>query len=339
MMKRLVLISFAAVTLSGCAEKPAGLPVRIAQGGVVFGGNLRVSESGRPISMAPEHMIGISGNRIGNQIHCGLMRLDPMALTPVPAIAERVETDTTAMRYIFHLRQGVLFHDVSCFGRASREVTAHDVAFSIERICRPGSTAFESTYKGRIAGADLFHDAMTDVIQGLTVLDDYTLSITMVRPDASFLHILAQPVAAVISKRAFEDCGDDNVGVGPFRVAVERDELVLVRNADYLVTDAFGNQLPYLDSVTISFFSSKELALENLLQGRLDLVTGIYLDPVRSLMEQHKDEFTGQNPRLVMQRNDDAAEFEIYAIHSSRLVGFRENFLGHRDFAILQLKQ
>lgn len=338
-MKRLVLISFLVVTLISCTNMPTISPARVAKGNVVLGGNLRVSEAGRPTSLAPEDLLNLSGTRIGNQIHCGLMRLDPTDLTPMPCIAKRVETDTSGMTYIFHVRQGALFHDAPCFGRASREVTAHDVAFSIERICRPGSPAFESTYKGRIAGADLYYEAMTDRIKGLTVLDDYTLSITLTKPDNSFLHVLSQPIAAVISKRAFEKCGEEWIGVGPFKVAADKEQLVLVRDADYFGTDAFGNQLPYLDTVSFYFFSAKELALENLLQGNLDLVTGIYLDPVRSLMEQHTAEFTGPTPKLVMQRNDDAADFEIYSVHSSKLIGFRENFLGHRDFSVLQLRR
>jgi hypothetical protein len=39
-----------------------------------------------------------------------------------------------------------------------------------------------------------------------------------------------------------------------------------------------------------------------------------------------------------MQRSDDAASYEIYAVHTSRLVGFRENFLGHRDYSVVQFR-
>jgi hypothetical protein len=50
-------------------------------------------------------------------------------------------------------------------------------------------------------------------------------------------------------------------------------------------------------------------------------------------------EFSGPDAKFMMQRSDDAATYEVYSIHSSRLIGFRENFLGHRDFSVVQMKR
>lgn len=340
-MRHLLLIFGLAVTASSCQQSESRSHGRAAKGDVHLGSTLRLAEIGLPESFQPEHLLSAVGHRLGNQVHCGLLRLDPVTLLPVPGIADRYETDSSGLTYVFHLRQGVKFHDSPCFGRLSREVTANDAAFSLRMLCRPGSPVFESTLKGRVEGADRFHMAMTDDIPGIRVIDDYTLQVTLTRPDESFLIVLAQPTAGIISQSAYVDCDMSVVGAGPFVPVAQRSaagDLTLVRHQDFFATDAFGNRLPYIDSITVTLIPSKEVALERLLVGELDLVTGVYLDPVRSLLERHADEFTGADAKFMMQRNDDAATYEIYAIHSARLMGFRENFMGHRDFSVAQLK-
>lgn len=340
-MKHVLLILAVTVTAASCQQTKAPTPARIAKGDVRLGGVLRISEPAEPESFAPEHLLSAVGQRLGNQVHTGLLRLDPQTLLPVPAIAESYETDTSGLTYVFHLRQGVKFHDDQCFGRGSREVTAHDVAFSLGLLCRPGSVVFASTLKGHVVGAENYFDAVMDDISGIRVIDDYTVQINIIKPDESILFVLAQPTTGIISQKAYLDCDMSVVGAGPFIPQRERgagDVLLLTRHQDFFATDAFGNRLPYIDSITVARVPSKEMELEKLLQGELDLVTGVYLDPVSSVLERYAFEFSGADAKFMMQRSDDAASYEIYAIHSSRLVGFRENFLGHRDFSVVQLK-
>ncbi len=337
-MKRLLLIFSIAVTVVSCENSAIKLKERISKGNVVLGGTLLLSESEEPTSFLPEGLNTAAAQRIGNQMHCGLLRLDANSLLPMPAIAERVEPDTSGRVYLFHMRQGVLFHNNPCFEKTSRELTAQDVVFSFQKLCAANSTAFESTFKGRVVGADAYHEGTETSISGIQVLDDYTLSITLLKPDESFLFVLAQPSTAIISQKAWDNAEQLVVGAGPFVPSQVEGDLVLIRNSDYFQSDAMGNQLPYLDSLIFKFIPTKETALEEVLKGKLDLVTGIYLDPVKHLLEQHGEEFKGKEPRLVMQRNDDAASFEVYAIHVSQLLGFRENFLGYRDFSVVQMK-
>jgi len=332
----LAVAVIAASALTGCKEAEAPKLGREAKGGIHVGGTLRTVENGQPTGFFPEDMANVAGYRIGNQIYAGLMRLDPLTLEPVPGLAERIDTDTSGKEYVFHLRQGAKFHADPCL-KGNREVTAHDVAFSFQHLCRPNSPAFATTLKGRIEGADVYHEGLIDMVSGIRVLDDYSLQITLTRPDKSFLHVLAQPATGIISRRAWEDCDARPVGAGPFFAMSIDEELVLVRHDDYFAIDAFGNRLPYLDTVRIAFIRSKELALERILEGGLDLVSGVYIDPVRSLMDKNAKLFTGPDAPLVMQRNDDVASYEVFAIHSARVKGFRDNFLGHRDYAVLQM--
>jgi oligopeptide transport system substrate-binding protein len=329
------VIVLAAIIFSSCNSPEAPPPDAGGKGGMHIGGTLRVAENGRPVGFAPEEMANVAGYRIGNQVHLGLMRLDPASLEPVPGLAERIDPDTSGISYIFHLRQGVKFHPHPCL-KGNREVTAHDVAFSFKLLCRPSSPSFAYTFKGKLEGADHYHDALTDQVKGIRVLDDYTLQLTLTRPDESFLYVLAQPTTGVISQRAWEDCDVTIVGAGPFMPS-DGEKLLLTRHHEYFAMDAFGNRLPYLDTVLVCFVSSKELAIEKLLEGELDLLTGVYLDPVRSLMDRNAKLFTGPQAPLVMQRNDDVASYEVFTLHNSRLKGFSDNFLGHRDYAVLQM--
>jgi oligopeptide transport system substrate-binding protein len=341
-MRNVLLIFGLSVTISSCQQDSVPPSGRIAKGDATLGGTVRVAESAAVESFDPLHLHSAIGQRVGNQLHLGLMRLDPVTLLPVPALAERVESDSAGLNHVFHIRQGVQFHAHKCFGNRTREVTAHDVAFSLSRLCGPGSEAFLSTFKGKIAGADEYHAGTSSGIDGIRVIDDLTLQITLARPDESILFLLAQPTAGVISKKAYEQCDGAIVAAGPFIPQSEKGEgagLLLVRNGDYFANDAFGNGLPYLDTLIFSLSSSNDVSLQRLLNEEVDLVTGVYLDPVRDILERHMAEFTGPDAKFMMQRSDDAATYEVYSIHSSRLIGFRENFLGHRDFSVVQMKR
>jgi peptide/nickel transport system substrate-binding protein len=65
------------------------------------------------------------------------------------------------------------------------------------------------------------------------------------------------------------------VGSGPFIVDSydPRGSLEMSRNPDYWMTDAAGNQLPYLDSISFRVIEDSEFAAEALQSGNLDIVT------------------------------------------------------------------
>lgn len=339
-MRNLLLFFGISVTVAACHLGDGPSEGRTAKGNVHLGGTLRTVDTDLPATFEPSLLVSGTDQRAGTQVHVGLMRLDSETLLPVPGVAERVETDSAGLNYVFHLRQGVLFHPHECFGRHSREVSADDVRFSLEQLCRPEAPAFAQTLKGRVKGADAFHADSAEHVSGIRALDDYTVQITLTRPDQSFLFLLTLPSAGIISRRAYEECKRAVVGAGPFTLSsTVPSSITLIRNREYFAKDAFGNSLPYIDTLMIGRSTSKEESLKALLNGELDLVTGVYLESVKTLLEQNSAAFTGPDPRFVMQRTDDAASFEFYSIHTSRLLGFKENFLGHRDFSVVQMKR
>ena len=134
-------------------------------------------------------------SRIRVQIYDRLMDLDDNGV-PQPMLAESWERpdDKTI---IFHLRKGVKFHN-------GDEMKASDVKFSLERA---------------LASPEVSH--ILTGINGVEVLDDYTVKVTTEKPMAAILNNLAHTTIAILSEKATKEAGDkfgqNPVGSGPYK--------------------------------------------------------------------------------------------------------------------------
>ena len=134
-------------------------------------------------------------SRIRIQIYDRLMDLDDNGV-PQPMLAESWERpdDKTI---IFHLRKGVKFHN-------GDEMKASDVKFSLERA---------------LASPEVSH--ILTGINGVEVLDDYTVKVTTEKPMAAILNNLSHITIAILSERATKEAGDkfgqNPVGSGPYK--------------------------------------------------------------------------------------------------------------------------
>jgi len=335
-----VLLVFSiSVTFFSCKHDKKPAPAREAKGDVSLGGTFRISESVAPATLDPYEIEDGVSSRLATQIHCGLLRLDPITLEVVPGLAESWSADEAGTSYVFHLRKGAKFAATTC-EQSGAEVTAQDVVFSFEKLCAAtGKKAYASTFEGRVVGADLYHNGSSGELQGVRAIDDYTISIELTKPDPSFLFVLAQPTTAIISKAAYDNCESAIVGAGPFVPGSEGNEFVLTRNPGYFISDAFGNQLPYIDTLIVSILQTKELQLEAFFAGKLDVVEKLHLDPVRNILEQHMADFSGKDPNYIMERDDNEAGTEVYSIYRKGVAGLPDNMLGYCDNAYVQLKQ
>ena len=134
-------------------------------------------------------------SRIRVQIYDRLMDLDDNGV-PQPMLAESWERpdDKTI---IFHLRKGVKFHN-------GDEMKASDVKFSLERA---------------LAAPEVSH--ILTGINGVEVLDDYTVKVTTEKPMAAILNNLAHTTIAILSEKATKEAGDkfgqNPIGTGPYK--------------------------------------------------------------------------------------------------------------------------
>ena len=141
-----------------------------------------------------------------------------------PNLAEEWElTEPTTM--VIKLRSGVKFHD-------GTDMTAEDVAFSLNRHRDPDVGSFLAT----------FHDRVKNV-EATGPLD---ITITFTRPDAHFPYALATMAAAVASKAFMEANGNKVgtpgvgiIGTGPYKFTswTKGQEIVIDRFDDYWNTD------------------------------------------------------------------------------------------------------
>ena len=337
----LLLIILVTVTFFSC-EKVNRLPTeRVPKGDIRLGGVLKVATADKPTVPNPSTITNASSSEIGLHVHDGLLKLDAQTLEVQPGLAERWSVNDDGTSYIFEIRKGAKFHADDCFGNGSREITAHDFGYSFKQLCSAGEgSAFETTFKNRVVGATEFHDGLATEISGVKVLDDYTLSIQLIKSDPSFLFVLAQPSMAVVSKKVVDTYGESfTIGSGPFQFVHMDGELLLIRNEEYYARDVFGNRLPYLDSLIYKQIPTKEQQLKAFFDAEIDVVSRLYLDPVKQILEQHVADFSGKSPKDVMQRESESVGYESYSIFRSSINGFENNFMGYRDFSKVQIEQ
>jgi oligopeptide transport system substrate-binding protein len=144
----------------------------------------------------------------------GLTELDAETLEVKPELAESWEVSDDGTVYTFHLRHGVEFHN-------GREVTAEDFKFSMERVLDPATAADQRWVLEELKGADTFDGKTVQHVEGIEVLDPYTLRLTINRPYAPFLALLSMEAASPVPREEVERLGEDfairPTGCGPYR--------------------------------------------------------------------------------------------------------------------------
>jgi len=184
-----------------------------------------------PTTLDPALIVDVTGGSIVAKLFNGLVRIGDN-LKIVPDLAETWSISSDGLLYTFRIRKGVRFSN-------NREVKADDVKYSFQRILEPKSRSPNTWVFEKIAGAEEFLKGRADTIQGIRVLDDYTLEIRLRKPFSPFLKLLAMTAAYVVPGEEVEKWGPDfsshPVGTGPFVLDnwMPNREIRLVKRADY----------------------------------------------------------------------------------------------------------
>ncbi|MFH1321928.1 MAG: ABC transporter substrate-binding protein [Bacteroidota bacterium] len=330
MKKTLIGFFFLSIILWTCTPREEKvLKKREAKGDREYGGVFRTNEREAFQTLFPYGMIDAVSHRIASQIYEGLVKLNTKDLSIKPSLAESWEIDETGTIYTFHLKKGVFFHDDSCFPNGKgREVNAHDFKYSFELLCTQNindsivNLRFTLTFKDKVLGANKYYEASKNGkpgfdLEGLKVVDNYTFQIILQQPSTSFIYILAYPAASVIAEEALNKYGDMLIiGTGAFifgdileipdEVTGEPVEmLILKRNEKYHGYDTLGNQLPYLDSIIISFYSSQKRELALFQEEKLDMILGLPAESIRDIVEEQIAFFEQKPPKFILERSAD----------------------------------
>ena len=227
-----------------------------------------------------------------NQLFNSLVRLDDK-LNIQPDIAKNWTFNDSTLTYTFNLRNDVYFHKSKVFAGSykdsTRNVTAQDFEYSFNRLLDEKVAARGSWVLNNV---DHFYAE-----------NDSTFSIQLNQPFPAFLGLLSMRFCSVVPKEAIDYYGNDfrsnPVGTGPFKFKFweENVKLVLRRNPDYFETDEFGNQLPYLEAVAITFLPDKQSEFLQFIQGKLDFVSGLdnsYKDEIVSTKGKLQEKYKNQ---------------------------------------------
>jgi glutathione transport system substrate-binding protein len=176
----------------------------------------------------------------------------------VPGLATSWETSEDGLRWTFHLRQGVTFHDGTLFDASS-------VVSNFDRILDPdeGTRAYAN-----------FASVLEDVI----ALDQYTVAFELKAPYAPLLNLLSVSHSSIMSPASLERYGEDvafnPVGTGPFKFVswVRDDRMVLEANDDY-----WGGR-PKIDTLTFIPVIEPSTRLIMLERGEVDVIPGIPIE-------------------------------------------------------------
>ena len=204
-----------------------------------------------------------------------------------PWLASDWSSNADFTEWTFNLVDGVEFHN----GNPFTAQTLVDM-FPMQQI-------------GAAAGGIVTGAGLTEVV----AVDDTTVKYVLSSAHSAFPSFLIQPpLGAPFDPAAASEDMDgysmNPIGTGPFMVE-NRDldnETLLVRNPNYWMNDADGNQLPYLDSVSFRPIPDEGTRLDSLLSGTTDAMQTLRQGTIRDARSAKEDgadivllEFQGNN--------------------------------------------
>ena len=197
--------------------------------------------------------------------------LAPLLAKDFPSISE------DGLTWTIKLRKGIKFHRNPIFGEdRTRELNANDVIASIKRTASSSGISSYWLIDGEIKGLeDMAILKMGRVIQpdsceGLKVVDDHTVQITLNRPFGSLLSILAHPGFSILPVEAMDRSEIDlvvrAVGTGPYRLqAVGQDEVyAFKKNKNY------WGEASFYERIVFSCVDMLDERITDVKRGRLD---------------------------------------------------------------------
>jgi peptide/nickel transport system substrate-binding protein len=186
-----------------------------------------------------------------------------------PQLATEWSSNDDSTVWTFNLREGVVWHDGEPF-------TADDVRFTFEFVLSPGSTATAPVGMAGIKtllGAEAFSAGEAESIEGINVIDDLTIELTLAVPDPRFPYKLVE--AYILPEHAIDFPPEDiataewwfstPIGTGPFM----HDEFVRDQFWAVVPNPNYWNGAPKLDRLINRYFEDETAATLALEAGEI----------------------------------------------------------------------
>ena len=221
-----------------------------------LGGTLSFATISEPLTFNLELSNDAGSSNVLGYLFEGLTQTSWLTDEVEPMLAESWERSDDGLRWVFHLRDDVVWHDGTPF-------SAHDVDFTFNEVIYSDdfNASSRSTFEFRFLNPD--NGQWEESKMAVAALDDHTVEIVLPQPFAPFLrstgtaiypkHLLQSPIEA---GTLTEFWGIDTdpaqvIGTGPFTIGeyTPGERIVYERNPRYWLTDDAGERLPYLDRV------------------------------------------------------------------------------------------
>lgn len=162
-----------------------------------------------------------------------------------PALAKSWDVEEDGKVYVFHLQEGVDFHDGAKF-------TAEDVVFSLNR-----ARAEDSTNAQKV---------LFEGIESVEALDPATVKVTLTSPDGNFPFKMAWGDAVMVDEASAANLATKPIGTGPFKFDqwVQGDRVILSDYANY------WGEKPALTGVTFRFIGDPTAAFAAMMAEDID---------------------------------------------------------------------
>lgn len=187
---------------------------------------------GEPPTMDPHLSGDATSAEYVVEIFSGLMAYD-RDLNLIPDIAESYQISGDGLEYTFTLREEAVFQD-------GKPIRAQDFKWSLERACDPATgSPTADTYLGDIVGCRDKLQGKAGDVEGVEVVDDLTLKLTIDEPKGFFLAKMTYPTAYVLDRENVEGNPEwftQPNGSGPFKLdtyAPQEGAIILARNENF----------------------------------------------------------------------------------------------------------
>ncbi len=248
-----------------------------ADGEPARGGRLELVALNDPRTLDNNQAVDtIEYNTVAGALYEGLYHFTPEGELEAALADGMPQVSDDGLVYTFTLKPGAMFAGPDFEPRA---VTASDVAYGITRALDPtpdGAPApsWGGGYLFPIQGAAAFNAGEAETVEGLEVIDDSTLQVTLESPTTTFLLGLTIATSWPVPPEAVAERGEDfavrPVGAGPFYLKEwnKGSDLTLARNEGYV-----DPQLPYLDEIHVDLAVDENSQVLRLEAGDAD---GVY---------------------------------------------------------------
>ena len=327
--------------------------LRPANGGKYYGGIFRINESEYVKNLFPHNITDAYSYRVASQIYEGLFKFDPETLSVENGLVENYKVDESGTIYTFNIKKGIYFHDNPCFSDGKgREVRTSDIKYCFTKLCtRNINNQHFSIFENTLKGAKRYYNATSGgqipefEVEGIKIIDDYTIQLHLEKPNSLFIVNLAQPAGFIYPKEAEEKYGVDMrinaVGTGPFSLDIkdvdEDISIILKRNTNYHLKDKHGNQLPFVDAVSIQFIKDKKTELFEFRKGNLDMIYRLPTEYIIEILEETMPGASGEYSQFQLQRSPEMMT-QFLTLNNQKGVFREKNIRKAFNFAIDRTK-